>query len=75
MKEENEVKKIQKLVHELFRNTLTTKENDFNLSYPLIPRISEAYLNNRIVIVGQETNTWYNTKCSFGDYNHILDGA
>ena len=72
MKEENEVKKIQNIVHELFRNTLTSKENDFNLSYPLIPRISAEYLKNRIVIVGQETNTWYNTKCAFGDYNHIF---
>ncbi|WP_282017370.1 hypothetical protein [Salegentibacter mishustinae] len=36
-------------------------QGGLNLSVPLVPRISENYLKNKVVVVGQETNTWYRT--------------
>ena len=72
MTNRNEVKRLQNLVNELFVSTLTTKEDEFRLSYPLIPRISKEYLKNRVVVVGQETNTWYDAGSDIGDYNHIF---
>lgn len=30
-----------------------------HFSYPLLPVVSQRYLENRIVIIGQETNSWY----------------
>lgn len=46
---------ILRLAYGYFRNM------DFSegFSCPLIPRISKEYLKNRIVIMGQETNTWW----------------
>ncbi len=72
MNNENEVVVLQNRINKLFLETLTTEENEFNLSYPLIPRISNEYLKNRIVIVGQETNTQYNDESANGDYNDIF---
>ena len=72
MNEEDEMVSLQSRVNKLFLETLVTEETNFNLSYPLIPRISNEYLKNRIVIVGQETNTWYNDKSENGDYNDIF---
>lgn len=72
MKTLNEVEKIQAQVNDLYSEILISKENDFNLSYPLIPRISNEYMKNRIVIIGQETNTWYNCYSPNGDYNDIF---
>ncbi len=69
---ENEVVLLQSRVNKLFLETLVTEETEFNLSYPLIPRISNEYLKNRIVVVGQETNTWYNNDSENGDYNDIF---
>jgi len=72
MNEKNEIVLLQSRVNKLFLETLATEETEFNLSYPLIPRISNEYLKNRIVIVGQETNTWYNDVSDNGDYNDIF---
>lgn len=54
----NDVDKIQKDILELAYETFSKKGYDEWFSYPLIPRISEAYLKNRVVVLGQETNTW-----------------
>ena len=45
---------IQKLANERFRNVDCSE----GFTYPLIPRISETYLKNRVVVMAQETNTW-----------------
>ncbi|MBR2470573.1 MAG: hypothetical protein IKB43_10595 [Fibrobacter sp.] len=45
---------IQKLAYECFRNVDCSE----GFTYPLIPRISEMYLKNRVVVMAQETNTW-----------------
>lgn len=45
---------IQRLAYERFRNIDCSE----GFSYPLVPRISEEYLKNRVVVMGQETNTW-----------------
>ena len=45
---------IQKLAYEYFRNVDCSE----GFTYPLIPRISETYLKNRVVVMAQETNTW-----------------
>ncbi|MBR6379166.1 MAG: hypothetical protein IKS02_04265 [Fibrobacter sp.] len=45
---------IQKLAYERFRNVDCSE----GFTYPLIPRISDMYLKNRVVIMAQETNTW-----------------
>lgn len=50
---------IQKEVTQLYYNHLKDYQGGLNLSRPHIPLISEAYLKNRIIILGQETNTWY----------------
>lgn len=47
---------IQRLAYEYFQHM----EFSEGFSCPLIPRVSEDYLKNRIVIMGQETNTWWN---------------
>lgn len=68
----DEAERLQNLVCKLFVSTLNSREYKFRLSYPLIPRISKEYLRNRIVIVGQETNTWYDTGSKYGDYNDLF---
>lgn len=50
---------IQKSVTQLFLNYFNKYEGGLNLSLPHVPLISEAYLKNRIIVLGQETNTWY----------------
>ena len=50
---------IQKEVTELYYNHFKDYQGGMNLSRPHIPLISEAFLQNRIIILGQETNTWY----------------
>ena len=57
------VNQMQHQVNTLFFNTF--KNVDFNregFSAPLVPRISPQYLKNRVVIMGQETNTWRKDK-------------
>ena len=54
---------LEKLQNEILRLAYGYFRNmDFSegFSCPLIPRISREYLKNRIVIMGQETNTWWN---------------
>lgn len=46
--------KIERLAYEYFGDMDCSE----NFSYPLIPRISEEYLKNRFVVMGQETKTW-----------------
>ncbi len=50
---------LQTAILELFKNKLSKPSRIKRLSYPLISRISNEYLQNRVVVVGQETNTWY----------------
>ena len=50
---------LQATILKLFHDKLNKPSKIKGLSYPLIPRISNEYLQNRVVIVGQETNTWY----------------
>lgn len=45
---------IERLAYEYFRDMDCLE----GFSYPLVPRISEEYLKNRFVVMGQETNTW-----------------
>jgi len=65
---------LQAKIIQLFKNKLN-KKSEMDLSYPFIPRISENYLSNRIVIVGQETNTWYKTYNGVNDYNLFVDSS
>lgn len=50
---------IQQEVTQLYYNHLKGYQGGLNLSRPHVPLISEAYLKNRIIILGQETNSWY----------------
>lgn len=59
MIQNNRTNSIQKTVNELYLDTFSKYEKGLNLSVPCIPRISDSYLKKRLVIVGQETNTWY----------------
>lgn len=58
----SELERIQAKVTQLYYSHLKKYRNieeNLHLSLPHIPLISEAYLENRIIIMGQETNTWY----------------
>jgi hypothetical protein len=50
---------IQKKLNKLFIERFSMYEGGKGLSVPLIPRLTEAFFKNRIIVVGQETNTWY----------------
>ena len=50
---------IQKQVTDAFYQQFKNYEGGLNLSRPHIPLISEGYLKNRVMVMGQETNTWY----------------
>ena len=54
-----EVQQLQQSIIQLFREQFVGDPGNYKLSMPLIPRISENYLINRTVVVGQETNTWW----------------
>jgi hypothetical protein len=54
-----EKEQLQKQVIDLFINQFINYKGGLYLSTPLIPRISDGYLKNRVLIVGQETNTWF----------------
>lgn len=54
-----ELVRIQEEINALYFDKFRKYEGGLNLSVPLVPRISSSYLKNRIVVVGQETNTWY----------------
>lgn len=55
----SELEKIQSKVNDVYYKHLAKYEGGLNLSFPHVPLISEAYLKNRIIIIGQETSTWY----------------
>jgi hypothetical protein len=45
---------------------LQIKKKNLNLSVPFMPRIPEEFLENKTVIIGQETNTWYRNSYNDG---------
>ncbi|MDY0016799.1 MAG: hypothetical protein RBS89_03080 [Candidatus Delongbacteria bacterium] len=51
---------LQNSINQIYVEKFKDYQGGLNLSVPCIPRISEAYFENRVVVVGQETNTWYN---------------
>ena len=66
---------IQDAIIGIYAKYLAELKQGLGFSAPLMPNISQRYLDNRVVIMGQETNTWYNDiqypdfkKC---DYNEI----
>lgn len=54
-----ELTKLQNAVNDLFYEIFKDYEGGKGYSKPLIPVISERYLENRVVVMGQETYTWY----------------
>ena len=50
---------LQSQLDDLYQKRLAAYSGDLSLSYPLLPVVTERYLENRVVILGQETNTWY----------------
>lgn len=54
-----EVEEIQEKINNLFIKAFKDYKGGLNLSVPLVPRISKAFLVNRTIVIGQETNTWY----------------
>lgn len=56
MKTEAMQEEINNLYSEAFKDYSGARK----FSIPHVPRISENYLDNRLVVMGQETNTWYN---------------
>lgn len=50
---------VQKRIIDLYKEKFSDYKGGLNLSTPLIPRISQEYLKNRVLVIGQETNTWY----------------
>lgn len=59
---------LQSKVNELYAETFKN-ESDLTLCFPLLPRINDAYIKDRIMIVGQETKGWY---CKLGNYNSLV---
>ncbi len=59
---------IQEKISQLAFETFKEHEGYEWFSKPLIPRISSQYMENRFVILGQETNTWYG---NLKDINNI----
>jgi hypothetical protein len=57
---------IQDQINTLYINQFKDYSGGLNLSVPLIPRITQSYLINRTIVLGQETNTWYRNDVSDG---------
>ncbi|SHL22358.1 hypothetical protein, partial [Fibrobacter sp. UWEL] len=61
----NELDELQQEINHLAYSTFTRtcsllgKDLLEKFSIPLIPRITQEYFNHRLVILGQETSTWY----------------
>lgn len=53
------INKLQERINNAYLKTFTDYTGGLNLSVPLIPRVSEQYLETRTIVIGQETNTWY----------------
>jgi hypothetical protein len=64
--------KINNLYFEAFKNYIPfkIKGKEIGLSVPLLPKISSSYLENRVIVLGQETNTWY--KSTNNDLKNIF---
>lgn len=50
---------IQDAIIGIYAKNFAELKQRFGFSAPLIPNISQRYFDNRVVIMGQETNTWY----------------
>ena len=53
------VETLQAKLVKLYTEKLTKYSGGLKLSVPHMPRVSKRYLETRIIVVGQETNTWY----------------
>jgi len=56
---ENEILQIQEQINNLYLAKFKDYKENLGLSVPLIPRLSVKYFENRVIVLGQETNTWY----------------
>lgn len=54
----DDIEKIQNDILDLAYETFSCIKAEEWFSFPLIPRISNEYFNNRMVVLGQETNSW-----------------
>ncbi|MCP9237967.1 hypothetical protein [Lewinella sp. JB7] len=54
------IEDLQRQINDLYTRTFSEYGGGLNLSYPHVPRIPCDYMADRVIIVGQETNTWYN---------------
>lgn len=70
--EKSLIERTQQEIIKEFYNQLKTYTGGLNLSKPLIPRISYSYLENRTIIIGQETNTWYPIDGIQDDLYHVI---
>lgn len=59
---------IQHKIISIYAKHFAKLTKNLGFSAPLMPNISPRYLDNRVVIMGQETNTWYNDVVSFPDF-------
>lgn len=50
---------IQDAIIGIYAKNFAELKQRFGFSAPLMPNISQRYFDNRVVIMGQETNTWY----------------
>lgn len=51
---------LQRQLDDLYHDRFSAYTGGKHLSYPLLPVVTERYLANRIVVLGQETNGYYN---------------
>jgi hypothetical protein len=52
--------RLQKELIDIFIDKFKKYGGGLNLCTPLIPRVTSRYLDSRVIVIGQETNTWYN---------------
>lgn len=62
MQQSLELQQMQEQINSLVYQTFSGITGYDDFSVPLVPRISPQYLENRFVLMGQETNTWYADK-------------
>lgn len=55
----DDIRELQESINKIYIDTFKNYSGSLNLSVPHIPRVSASYLDNRAIILGQETNTWY----------------
>lgn len=68
----NDVDRIQKDILELAYETFSKMKFGEGFSFPFVPRISEGYFKNRLVVMGQETYTWCD-RCTWCGHINNLD--